>query len=127
MVPEELRYTKEHEWIRIEGDVATVGITDHAQSKLGDVVYCELPEAGAEFKKGETFGAVESVKAASDCYMPLSGSIVESNGALEDAPESVNKDPYGGGWMIKIKILAPAEADELLTAAAYGDVIKEEG
>ena len=90
MVPEDLRYTKEHEWIKIEGDTATVGITDHAQAALGDVVYCELPEADAELDLGETFGAIESVKAASDCFMPLSGKVVESNAELENAPESIN-------------------------------------
>ena len=126
MVPEELRYTKEHEWVKIEGDTATVGITDHAQAALGDVVYCELPEAGAELKKGDTFGAVESVKAASDCYVPLSGAIVESNAELENAPESINQDPYGKGWMVKIKMSDAAEAEALLSAKDYAEILKEE-
>ena len=124
--PEDLSYTKDHEWIRVQGDVAIVGITDHAQRQLGDVVYVELPKAGDKFEAGEPFGSVESVKAVSEVYMPLSGSVVEVNDSLNDSPEKVNTDPYGDGWMIGIKMDNPSQVDGLLSAIEYEDYIKEE-
>jgi glycine cleavage system H protein len=122
-VPGELQYTKSHEWVRIEGDVATVGITDHAQDELGDVVFVELPEQGATLAAGDSFGAVESVKAVSDLYAPVGGEVVEVNGALEDSPEKINEDPYGEGWILKIQV--SGEAD-LLSAADYEKLLEEE-
>jgi glycine cleavage system H protein len=124
--PEDLSYTKDHEWVRISGGQATVGITDHAQRQLGDVVYVELPKAGDKFESSEPFGSVESVKAVSEIYMPVSGTVVEVNSSLNDEPENVNTDPYGDGWMIVIKPDNPAQLDGLLTAAEYEDYIKEE-
>ena len=124
--PEEFRYTKEHEWVKVEGDAGTVGITDHAQKQLGDVVYVELPKIGDKFDAAEPFGSVESVKAVSEIYMPLSGSVVAVNETLNDHSEKVNDDPYGDGWMIRIKMSNPAEADGLLSAVEYEDYIKEE-
>ena len=124
--PEDLSYTKDHEWVRISGDQATVGITDHAQQQLGDVVYVELPKVDDKFETSEPFGSVESVKAVSEIYMPVSGVVVDVNSALNDAPEKVNSDPYGDGWMIVIKPDNPATLDGLLTAAEYEDYIKEE-
>ncbi|HEY7543921.1 MAG TPA: glycine cleavage system protein GcvH [Blastocatellia bacterium] len=124
--PEELSYTKDHEWVRVKGDTAIVGITDHAQNQLGDVVYVELPKVGEKFESGEPFGSVESVKAVSEIYMPLGGEVSEVNAALADSPELVNEDPYGKGWMIEIKIADPAEIDGLLSAAEYEDYLKEE-
>jgi glycine cleavage system H protein len=124
--PEDLNYTKDHEWIRVQGDVATVGITDHAQKQLGDVVYVELPKAGDKFEASEPFGSVESVKAVSEIYMPLSGSVVEVNDSLNDEPERVNTDPYGDGWMIRIKMDNPSQVDGLLSSIEYEDYIKEE-
>ena len=124
--PEELSYTKDHEWVRVQGDVATVGITDHAQRQLGDVVYVELPKASDKFEAGEPFGSVESVKAVSEVYMPLGGSVVEVNDSLNDSPENVNTDPYGDGWMIRIKMDNPSQVDGLLSAIEYEDYIKEE-
>jgi glycine cleavage system H protein len=124
--PEDLSYTKDHEWVRGQGAEATVGITDHAQHQLGDVVYVELPKVGDRFEKSEPFGSVESVKAVSEIYMPVSAEVIEVNSALSDAPELVNSDPYGGGWMIRIKIDNPSEIDALLSAAEYEDYIKEE-
>jgi len=124
--PEDLSYTKDHEWVRASGDRATVGITDHAQQQLGDVVYVELPRVDDKFEAGEPFGSVESVKAVSEIYMPVSGVVVEVNSALNDAPEKVNGDPYGDGWMIAIKPDNPAQLDGLLTAVEYEDYIKEE-
>lgn len=121
--PENLKYTKEHEWILVSGDTGTVGITDHAQGELGDVVFVELPGAGKTVKQGETFGSIEAVKAVSDLYAPVSGSIVEINKDLGSTPEVVNKDPYGKGWMIKIRIANPAELSGLLDAAAYRALI----
>jgi glycine cleavage system H protein len=117
--PENLKYTKEHEWILVNGDTGIVGITDHAQGELGDVVFVELPGAGKNVKQGETFGSIEAVKAVSDLYAPVSGSIVEINKDLGSTPEVVNKDPYGKGWMIKIRIANPAELSGLFDAAAY--------
>ena len=119
-VPNELKYVASHEWIRDEGDgVVTIGITEHAQDLLGDVVFVELPDIGANVAAGDDVGVVESVKAASDIYAPLSGEIVEINEALEDAPESVNSDPYGDGWFFKLKLSDTAELDELLDADGY--------
>ena len=124
--PEDLSYTKDHEWVRVKGEQATVGITDHAQNQLGDVVYVELPKVGDSFEAAEPFGSVESVKAVSEIYMPLGGTVVEVNDTLNDAPERVNEDPYGAGWMIRIRMENPSQVDALLTAAEYEDYIKEE-
>jgi glycine cleavage system H protein len=124
--PEDLSYTKDHEWVRVKGAEATVGITDHAQHQLGDVVYVELPKVGDRFEAAEPFGSVESVKAVSEIYMPLAGSVIEVNENLNDSPEHVNADPYGDGWMIRIKIENSSEVDALLTAIEYEDYIKEE-
>jgi glycine cleavage system H protein len=124
-VPTDLKYTKEHEWVKREGDLAVVGITDHAQDALGDVVYVELPEVGDTITLDETFGVVESVKAASDLFAPLSGEVVELNAALEEAPELVNNDPYGEAWMLKILLSDESEWDKLLDAAAYNEEIAE--
>jgi len=118
-VPEALLYTASHEWVRIEGNEATVGITDHAQDALNDIVYVELPKVGAELGAGEEFGVVESVKSVSDLYAPLAGKVTQVNGELEDEPEMLNEDPYGKGWMVKLRIKDPAEAKKLLSAAAY--------
>jgi glycine cleavage system H protein len=117
--PTDCKYTKEHEWVRLEGDTAVVGITDHAQSELGDVVFVELPETGSRVTQGETFGVVESVKAASDLYAPVSGEVLEANGALADEPGLVNQEPFGAGWMLKLRPSNPAELDALMDAAAY--------
>jgi len=114
-----LKYTKEHEWVLVEGDAAVVGITDHAQHELGDIVFIELPNVGTPVIQAKVFGSVESVKAASDLYSPVTGQVVEVNSALDNAPESVNKDPYGNGWMIKIQLSKPIEVDALMDAAGY--------
>ncbi len=122
-VPNTLRYAKSHEWLRLEADAAaTVGITDHAQSALGDITYVQLPQVGAVLKAGDTFGTVESVKAASDLYCPAGGTVTEVNAALAQAPETVNRDPYGAGWLLKLKLSNPAEAAALMDAAAYAKV-----
>jgi glycine cleavage system H protein len=126
-VPPDLKYTKEHEWARREGDQARVGITAYAQEQLGDVVFVELPKAGARVSAMKTFGVVESVKAVSDLYAPLSGEVVAVNGALSKQPEVVNRDPYGEGWMIMIKLADPAEYDALLSAEAYERLIAGAG
>jgi glycine cleavage system H protein len=123
-VPEDLQYTRSHEWVRREGDVVTVGITDHAQDELGDVVFVELPEAGAAFDAGEAFGTVESVKAVSDLYAPVGGEVVEVNGALEEAPEKINEDPYGEGWILKLRA---SGGGDLLSAQEYEQLLEEEG
>ena len=123
-VPEDLQYTRSHEWVRREGDTATVGITEHAQDELGDVVFVELPEQGATFEAGQAFGTVESVKAVSDLYAPVGGEVVEVNGTLEDAPEKINEDPYGDGWIVKLR--ANGEGD-LLSAGEYEQFIEQEG
>ncbi|MDQ3127776.1 MAG: glycine cleavage system protein GcvH [Chloroflexota bacterium] len=123
MVPSELRYTKDHEWVRLDGAVATVGITEYAASQLGDIVFVELPDAGRSLDQFATFGVVESVKAVSDLFAPLSGTVAESNAALTASPELVNSEPYEGGWMIRLTLTAPAEVDELLDAAAYDALI----
>jgi len=125
-VPEDLHYSKDHEWVRVDGDVAIIGITDYAQNSLGDVVYVELPKAGDEFAANEPFGSVESVKAVSEVFMPIAGAIVAINEALADAPDRVNTDPYGEGWMIRIRMANPGEVDSLLTAAEYEDFTKAE-
>ena len=122
-VPADLKYTKDHEWIKIDGDVATIGITDYAQGELGDIVYVEVETEGDSLDKDETFGTVEAVKTVSDLFMPLSGEVTEFNESLEDAPESVNKDPYGDGWMIKIKLSDASQVNDLLDAAAYEALI----
>jgi glycine cleavage system H protein len=120
-VPEELAYTEEHEWIALDRDIGTVGITDYAQAQLGDIVFVELPEAGANVRKGEVFGTIEAVKTVEDLYAPISGEVVEVNLDLEDDAERVNKDPYGVGWMIKIRLDEEAELDETLSADEYRD------
>jgi len=125
-VPEDLHYSKDHEWVRVDGDVATVGITDYAQNSLGDVVYVELPKPGEQFSANESFGSVESVKAVSEVFSPVSGTIAESHAELADDPEKVNTDPYGDGWMIRIKMSNSGEVDSLLTAAEYEDFTKAE-
>ncbi|WP_106830370.1 glycine cleavage system protein GcvH [Parabacteroides pacaensis] len=117
--PSELKYTKDHEWIRVEGDEAYVGITDYAQNELGEIVYVDITTEGETLDKEEAFGSIEAVKTVSDLFMPVGGEVLEINQALEEKPELVNEDPYGKGWLIKIKVLAPAELDELLTAEAY--------
>lgn len=122
-VPAELNYTKEHEWIRVEGDEAVVGITDYAQSQLGDIVFVECETVGDELSAGDTFGTIEAVKTVSDLYLPVSGEILEFNEELEDQPELVNKDPYGEGWIVKVKLSDKAELDSLLSADAYKAII----
>jgi len=122
-IPESLNYTEDHEWIKIEGDIATVGITDFAQGELGDIVYVEIETEGDEIDKGEVFGTVEAVKTVSDLFMPVSGEVVEVNEDLEDSPETVNEDPYEKGWMIKIKMSNTDEADDLLSADQYKEVV----
>jgi glycine cleavage system H protein len=118
-IPKDLKYTEDHEWIRVEGEDAYIGITDYAQGELGDVVYVDLPAEGDFFAKSDVFGTIEAVKAASDLYCPISGEVVEINEAVADAPETINKDPYGSGWMIKIKISDTSELDDLLDASGY--------
>ena len=117
--PENLRYRESHEWVRVDGDHATIGITDHAQHELGDVVYLDLPKVGKTVKAGEVFGSIESVKAVSDLYAPVSGEVVEVNEALADAPEGVNASPHDAGWMIVLRMSDPAEVDALMDVAAY--------
>ena len=124
--PKDLRYTKEHEWVRVEGNIVTVGITDYAQDSLGDVVYLELPNDGAAVTKDETFGVVESVKAVSDLYSPISGTVTEINDALVDSPEVINDDPYGDAWMLKVEMNNSAEIKELLTVDEYRKYVEEE-
>jgi glycine cleavage system H protein len=126
MYPEQLRYTKEHEWVGLEGEIATVGITDHAQQELGDIVYVELPKLGARVGQGSTLGSVESVKAVSDIFSPISGEVVEVNQALAEAPETVNRDPHGAAWLVKIRVSDPGEMDGLLTAEEYESHIAAE-
>ncbi|RIV35448.1 glycine cleavage system protein GcvH [Flagellimonas lutimaris] len=122
-IPSELKYTKDHEWVKIDGDIATVGITDFAQSELGDIVYVEVETLDETLDKEEVFGTVEAVKTVSDLFLPLSGEIVEFNESLEDEPEKVNSDPYGDGWMIKIKMSEASEADDLMSAEDYKALI----
>ncbi len=123
--PKEYRYTKEHEWIAVKDGVATIGITDYAQHELGDVVFVEMPAAGAKVTAGKTFGSVESVKAVSDIYAPATGEVVEANAALQAKPETLNSDPHGEGWLVKVKLANPAEVNSLLDAAAYEAFIAE--
>lgn len=123
--PTQFRYSKDHEWIDVKSDVATVGITDYAQSELGDVVFVELPAVGAKVTAGKTFGSVESVKAVSEIYAPASGEVVEANSALTQKPEAINTDPHGAGWLIKIKLANAAELSSLMDAAAYEAFIAE--
>ena len=122
-VPEDLQYSKDHEWIRVNGDTGTIGITDYAQNSLGDVVYVELPKPGEKFAAHESFGSVASVKAVSEIYTPVSGEIVEVNESLQDEPEKVNTDPYGDGWMIRVRMSNRGEVDSLLSAAEYEDYV----
>ena len=126
MYSEDYRYTKEHEWIKVDGDTATVGITDHAQDQLGDVVFVELPKAGAKLQAAQSFGTVESVKAVSDIYAPVSGEVTEINEALVDTPEQLNQDPHGAGWLIRLKIADKTELEKLMTAQQYQDYIAAE-
>jgi glycine cleavage system H protein len=125
-IPDDLHYSKDHEWVRVDGNVAIVGITDYAQDSLGDVVYVELPKVGDDFAANESFGSVESVKAVSEVFSPISGEIVGTNEALADTPEKVNQDPYGEGWMIRVQMSNPGEVDSMLTAAEYEDFTKAE-
>ena len=125
-VPEDLHYSKDHEWFRLEGDTGTIGITDHAQDALGDVVYVELPKVSESFTAHEAFGSVESVKAVSEIFTPVSGEVTEVNEALQDEPEKVNNDPYGDGWLIRIRMSNRGEVDSLLSAAEYEDFTKAE-
>jgi glycine cleavage system H protein len=122
-IPSNLKYTKDHEWILVDGDVATIGVTDFAQSQLGDIVFVEIETEGETLDKEEVFGTIEAVKTVSDAFMPVTGEVVEVNGILADQPDSINKDPYGAGWMIKVKVANPAELDELLTAEQYAALI----
>ena len=122
-IPEELKYTADHEWIKIEGEIATVGITEFAQGELGDIVYVEIETEGETIEKGEVFGTIEAVKTVSDLFMPLSGEVAEFNEELESEPEIVNSDPYTDGWMVKIKMSDMSQADDLLSAEAYKELI----
>lgn len=124
-IPAELKYSKDHEWVRVEGDIATIGITDFAQGQLGDVVFVDIQvEEGDTVDQGSVFGAIEAVKTVADGLMPVSGKVVAINEELQDAPESVNTDPYGNGWMLKVELSNPAELDELMTAEAYAEIAK---
>jgi glycine cleavage system H protein len=125
MYPSDYRYTKEHEWVKVEGEVGKVGITDYAQHELGDVVYVDLPKVGAKLKASEPLGTVESVKAVSDIYAPISGEVIEINSSLGDAPEQINKDPHGAAWLVKLKLANPAEVAGLMDAAAYAAFIAD--
>lgn len=123
--PTNVKYTNEHEWVRLEGDVAYVGITDYAQEQLGDIVFVDITAEGETLEKGETFGTIEVVKTVSDLFLPIGGEILEVNPGLEEHPELVNKDPYGEGWLVKLRPTDPAEADELMDAEAYKQIINE--
>ena len=123
--PEELKYSKEHEWVRMEGDIAIIGITDYAQDRLGDIVFVDIPTEGEELEADEVFGSIEVVKTVSDLFMPIAGEVLEQNEELEDNPELVNEDPYGKGWLIKVKPASDADFDSLLSAAAYQEIINE--
>jgi glycine cleavage system H protein len=125
-IPEVLKYTKEHEWARVEDDIVIIGITDYAQDALGEIVYIELPSEGDEVIKGETFGAVESTKSVSDLYAPISGEVVEVNEALLDSPEAINEDPYGEGWMVKVKPYDPSELEDLMDSDEYTEFIEKQ-
>ncbi|GAB5416474.1 MAG: glycine cleavage system protein GcvH [Crocinitomicaceae bacterium] len=123
-IPAELKYTKDHEWVRIDGDTATIGITDFAQSELGDIVFVEIETEGETLDREEVFGSIEAVKTVSDLFMPISGEVSEFNDSLESSPEVVNNDPYGDGWMVKVAISDASELEDLLSAEAYADLIK---
>ena len=125
MYPDNLRYTKEHEWVRVEGDNCVVGITHHAQKELGDIVYVDLPKLGAAVEAGKTLGSVESVKAVSDIFAPVSGEVIEVNGILTTAPETMNDDPHGEAWLVKLKLSAPAEINNLMSSADYQKYLGE--
>jgi|SRR5579885_3443683 glycine cleavage system H protein len=125
MYPDNFRFTKEHEWVRMDGDTATIGITDHAQQELGDIVYVDLPKPGTQVEQGKTMGTVESVKAVSEIYSPVTGEVVETNPILADAPEKVNEDPHGEAWLVKVRLSGTPPA-ELMTAAEYQSYIGEE-
>lgn len=124
--PTQYRYTREHEWLRLDGEIATVGITHHAQDQLGDVVFVELPEVGAKLQAERAFGAVESVKAVSDIYSPLSGDVTEVNEALIDAPEQINEDPHGDGWLIRMTVFDRSEIEKLMTSGQYAEYVAAE-
>jgi glycine cleavage system H protein len=123
--PDNLLYTKDHEWVRVDGELGTVGITHFAQAELGDIVYVELPKAGEKLAQNDSFGSVESVKAVSEIFMPVSGTIEKVNDGLNDSPENVNNDPYGEGWMVVVKLEKPSELDALMSAAEYEDFLNE--
>lgn len=125
MYPSDYRYTQDHEWVKAEGSTATIGITDYAQGELGDVVFVELPKAGTPLKAGQSFGTIESVKAVSDLFAPVSGEVTETNPSLHDAPETVNEDPHGAGWLIKIRVADAKEIAPLMDAAAYQAYVAE--
>lgn len=125
MYPNDYRYTKDHEWIKLDGPVGTIGITDYAQSELGDVVFVELPKAGTQVKAGQSFGTVESVKAVSEIFSPVSGEVTETNSALADSPEKINQDPHGAAWLVKVRLTDPKEISGLMDAAAYQAYIAE--
>jgi glycine cleavage system H protein len=124
--PEDLRYSKEHEWVLVEGNVATIGITDYAQDKMGDITFVELPNVGDKVSKDDAFGVIESVKTVSDVYAPVSGTVIEVNDDLPDNPELLNEDPYGDGWMIKVEMSDPEELEDLLSAQEYEQLVAEE-
>lgn len=121
--PEDLKYTKDHEWIRVEGNVGTIGVTDHAQSELGDIVYIDISDSVSGVDQGESFGTIEAVKTVADLYAPLSGTIIEINTALNDAPETVNTDPYGNGWLVRIELSDPSQINSLLDVSAYRELV----
>ncbi|MDP2997912.1 MAG: glycine cleavage system protein GcvH [Bryobacterales bacterium] len=123
MYPDNFRYTKEHEWVMVDGDTGTIGITDHAQSELGDIVYIDMPKAGTIVEKGKTLGSVESVKAVSDVYAPVSGEVIEVNQKLAGGPELLNQDPHGAAWLVKIRLSTPDEVGQLLTAGEYQEYL----
>ena len=125
MYPSDYRYTKDHEWIKLDGQVGTIGITDYAQAELGDVVFVELPKAGTQVKVGQSFGTVESVKAVSEIFSPVSGEVVETNATLADSPEKINQDPHGAAWLVKVRLADPKEISGLMDAAAYQAYIAE--
>ena len=122
-LPQDLKYTKEHEWVKVNGETVTVGITDHAQDQLGDIIFVEFPDLDEEIEKNESFGTIEAVKTVADLFAPISGTVTEINETLEDSPESVNTDPYGAGWFVKVSIADAGELDELMTAEQYGELI----
>ncbi|MDP6418929.1 MAG: glycine cleavage system protein GcvH [Candidatus Krumholzibacteria bacterium] len=124
-IPEDLRYTKEHEWVRLEGDVATLGVTDYAQGELGDIIYVELPAAGSTLSPGDAFGTVEAVKTVEELNCPFEAEVLEVNDSLESSPETVNQDAYGEGWMVRVRLKDPAQCEDMLDAAAYRGLIGE--